>query len=349
MWLHAHPPAISVHAGERPLASALARAQARDGEPVTTLRHGTIRVGDELDRRVLALLDGTRDRAALRAQLDGVAGLDGDALAERLEAILDRIARTAPADRVAHAPMRSAPRSGLQLQAANLEERTMPRVKLQISMSLDGYIAGPNQGEEHPLGEGGEQLHEWAVALQAWREPHGEEGGEVNASSPVMKEMQANVGAVVMGRNMFGPGRGPWEEHPWNGWWGDDPPFHAPVYVVTHHEREPLEMQGGTTFHFVTDGVETAIARAKEAAGEKDVSIGGGAKVVQQHAQGRARRRADAERRADLPGRRRTPARRPRRRGSALEVHARHRAPARHAPHVSRRARLRDEGDRSVT
>lgn len=158
----------------------------------------------------------------------------------------------------------------------------MSRVKLQISMSLDGYVAGPNQGEEHPLGEGGEQLHEWALALRAWREPHGLEGGEVNASSPVMQEMQENVGAVVMGRNMFSPGRGPWEEHPWDGWWGEDPPFHAPVYVVTHHEREPLELRGGTTFHFVTDGVETAIARAKEAAGDKDVSIGGGANVVQQ-------------------------------------------------------------------
>ncbi len=158
----------------------------------------------------------------------------------------------------------------------------MSRTRFQISMSLDGYVAGPNQGEEHPLGEGGEQLHEWALALQAWREPHGQEGGEVNASSPVMAEMQENVGAVVMGRNMFGPGRGPWEEYPWDGWWGEDPPFHTPVYVVTHHPREPLEMQGGTTFHFVTDGVEAAIARAKEAAGDRDVSIGGGANVARQ-------------------------------------------------------------------
>ncbi len=158
----------------------------------------------------------------------------------------------------------------------------MSRTKCQISMSLDGYAAGPNQGEEHPLGEGGEQMHEWAVALQSWRESHGMEGGEVNASSPVMDEMLDGVGAVVMGRNMFSPVRGPWGEPAWDGWWGDEPPFHAPVFVVTHHEREPLEMQGGTTFHFVTDGVEAAIARAKEAADGKDVLISGGANVIQQ-------------------------------------------------------------------
>jgi dihydrofolate reductase len=158
----------------------------------------------------------------------------------------------------------------------------MPKVKVQISMSLDGYVAGPNQSEEHPLGEGGMDLHEWALALKAWREPHGHEGGEVNESSAVMGEMLENVGAVVMGRNMFGPVRGPWEGHPWNGWWGDDPPYHAPVFVLTHHPREPLQMQGGTTFYFVTDGIEDAIARAREAAGDKDVSIGGGASAVQQ-------------------------------------------------------------------
>ena len=159
----------------------------------------------------------------------------------------------------------------------------MPKFKLQISMSLDGYVAGPNQCEEHPLGEGGRQLHEWAVKLAAWRESHGHEGGETNVSSVVIDEMLADVGAVVMGRNMFGPGRGRWEEHPWDGWWGEEPPYHAPVFVLTHHEREPLEMQGGTTFHFVTDGIEAALDRAKEAAGDKDVAIGGGANVAQQY------------------------------------------------------------------
>jgi dihydrofolate reductase len=159
----------------------------------------------------------------------------------------------------------------------------VPKFKLQISMSLDGCVAGPNQSEEHPLGEGGMQLHEWAFALEAWRAPHGQEGGEANASSAVMDEMMENVGAFVMGRNMFGPGRGPWEDHPWDGWWGDEPPYHAPVFVLTHHEREPLEMQGGTTFYFVTDGIEAALERAKEAAGEQDVALGGGARVAQQY------------------------------------------------------------------
>jgi dihydrofolate reductase len=156
------------------------------------------------------------------------------------------------------------------------------KLKLQISMSLDGYVAGPNQGEEHPLGEGGEQLHEWALVLEAWRSPHGLEGGESNASSVLMEEI-LDAGAIIMGRNMFGPHRGPWEEHPWNGWWGDDPPFHAPVFVLTHHEREPLEMQGGTTFYFVTDGPDSALEQAKEAAGGRDVAIAGGAQAAQQY------------------------------------------------------------------
>jgi dihydrofolate reductase len=159
----------------------------------------------------------------------------------------------------------------------------MSRLKFQISISLDGFVAGPNQSEEDPLGEGGEQLHEWVVKLAAWRETHGREGGEVNASTPLMEEATANVGAVLMGRNMFGGGPGPWAEEPWTGWWGEEPPFHVPVFVLTHHEREPLEMQGGTTFTFVTDGIESALAQAKEAAGDKDVSLGGGASVAQQY------------------------------------------------------------------
>jgi dihydrofolate reductase len=149
-------------------------------------------------------------------------------------------------------------------------------------MSLDGYVAGPNQSEEHPLGEGGEQLHDWVLSLEAWRVPHGMEGGEVNASTPVMEEMQHNVGATIMGRNMFG-GRGSWEEHPWDGWWGDEPPFHRPVFVLTHHPREPKEMQGGTTFHFVTDGIESALEQARAAAGEQDVLVAGGAEAVRQY------------------------------------------------------------------
>lgn len=156
-------------------------------------------------------------------------------------------------------------------------------VRSHISISLDGYAAGPDQSREHPLGRGGEGLHEWAFGLDSWLRQHGREGGVTTASSAVVEEAAANVGAAVMGRNMFGGGPGPWPEEPsWEGWWGAEPPFHAPVFVVTHHEREPLEMEGGTTFHFVTDGVESAVARAREAAGARDVSIAGGADTVRQ-------------------------------------------------------------------
>jgi dihydrofolate reductase len=159
----------------------------------------------------------------------------------------------------------------------------MAKLRFQVSMSLDGFIAGPEPSEEHPLGKGGMQLHEWAFALAAWRKPHGREGGEVNASTEVVEEALANVGATIMGRKMFGGEEGPWGEDPWEGWWGEDPPFHTPVFVLTHHAREPLEMSGGTTFHFVTDGISSALAQAKEAAAGKDVSLGGGANVAQQY------------------------------------------------------------------
>ncbi len=158
----------------------------------------------------------------------------------------------------------------------------MGKVRFEISISLDGYVAGPNQSEEHPLGEGGEDLHEWVVKLAAWREAHGHEGGEVNASTPLMEEAQSGVGAVLMGRGMFGGGPGPWGDDPWQGWWGEEPPFAMPVFVLTHHEREPLTL-GATTFHFVTDGIESALAQAKEAAGDLDVAIGGGAEAGRQY------------------------------------------------------------------
>jgi dihydrofolate reductase len=157
----------------------------------------------------------------------------------------------------------------------------MGKVKAQISVSADGYMAGPNQSEENPLGEGGMALHEWVVELAAWRKPHGREGGEVNASSEVFEAATVDIGAVVMGRNMFGPVRGPWSEPLWNGWWGDEPPFRVPVFVLTHHEREPLTL-GETTFHFVTGRIEEAISRAREAAAERDVAIGGGGETIQQ-------------------------------------------------------------------
>ena len=157
----------------------------------------------------------------------------------------------------------------------------MAKLRLDISISLDGYVAGPNPSEEDPLGVGGEQLHEWALGLEAWRKPHGLEGGEVNESTQVMEESQANLGATVMGRNMFG-GDGSWDAKPWDGWWGEEPPFHMPVFVLTHHEREPLVKEGGTTFTFVTDGIESALAQAEEAAGGKDIALAGGADVAQQ-------------------------------------------------------------------
>ena len=159
----------------------------------------------------------------------------------------------------------------------------MANVRFSIAVSLDGFTAGPNQGEEHPLGEGGEALHEWIISLEAWRRAHGLEGGDVNASTPVVEELATGYGAVMMGRNMFGPVRGPWGDSSWRGWWGDDPPFHHPVFVLTHHPREPLELGGGTTFTFVTEGAEHALERAREAAGDRDVVIAGGASTIQQY------------------------------------------------------------------
>jgi dihydrofolate reductase len=159
----------------------------------------------------------------------------------------------------------------------------MSRLRIQMATSLDGFAAGPNQSLQDPLGEGGERLHEWMIPLAAFREQHGEAGGEVNESTPWVEGMFENIGATVMGRKMFGGGPGPWPEPPWKGWWGDNPPYHHPVFVLTHYAREPLVMEGGTTFHFVTDGIESALEQAKDAAGGKDVWLGGGASVVQQY------------------------------------------------------------------
>jgi dihydrofolate reductase len=158
----------------------------------------------------------------------------------------------------------------------------MSTVTCQISISLDGFVAGPNQSTDNPIGEGGMRLHEWVFATDSWREQHGLEGGEHNADAEVVEEVVENVGAYVMGRRMFGGGDGPWDEA-WTGWWGDDPPYHTPVFVLTHHPREPLQMQGGTTFHFVTDGIESALEQARAAAGDRDVVIAGGASAVRQY------------------------------------------------------------------
>jgi dihydrofolate reductase len=157
----------------------------------------------------------------------------------------------------------------------------MSKVTCQISISLDGFVAGPNQSLENPLGEGGMRLHEWAIATAGWRELHGLTGGERSVDSEVLEEVVQNVGAYIMGRKMFGGGDGQWNQE-WKGWWGDDPPYHVPVFVLTHHARDRLPMQGGTTFNFVTSGVRSALDQARTAAGDKDIVIAGGAHSVQQ-------------------------------------------------------------------
>jgi len=151
-------------------------------------------------------------------------------------------------------------------------------------MSLDGFVAGPSQSVDNPLGIGGMRLHQWVFPLKVWREMHGLPGGEVNESTEVVEQSLANIGATVMGRNMFGGHPGPWNaDDPWNGWWGRNPPFHHPVFVLTHHARESLELEGGTTFAFVTDGIEAALELARRAAGVQDVALAGGAKAAQQY------------------------------------------------------------------
>jgi dihydrofolate reductase len=160
----------------------------------------------------------------------------------------------------------------------------MSKLRLNITMTLDGYVAGPNQSVENPLGEGGERMHEWLFNLKTFREIQGYPGdGESGTNDDVLREAFQNVGATIMGRNMFGGGPGEWAGDAWKGWWGDNPPYHTPVFVLTHHAREPQRMQGGTTFFFVTDGIESALEKAKEAARGKDVVLGGGASVAQQY------------------------------------------------------------------
>jgi len=159
------------------------------------------------------------------------------------------------------------------------------RVRSQLSISLDGYVAGPRQSPQHPLGEGGLRLHEWALATSTWRAQHGREGGEDGPDADVAAAAVLGIGAHIMGRRMFGGGEGEWDPS-WRGWWGDEPPFRAPVFVLTHHERVPLEMAGGTTFTFVTGGPQAALEAARAAAGELDVAVAGGASTVRQYLAG---------------------------------------------------------------
>jgi dihydrofolate reductase len=208
----------------------------------------------------------------------------------------------------------------------------MGRVVADITMSLDGFVAGPNPTLDEPLGKNGEELHEWALQTAAWREQHGLEGGEVNVDSELMEERVASVGAHVMGRKMFSGGSGPWEEDPRSmGWWGEEPPFHVPVFVLTHHSREPVEMKGGTTFLFVTEGIEAAVEQARVAAGDHDVAIAGG---------GAARRRAAGARGPDPARRRHPPLRRGRGSGQA-RGHARSCVAEGDAPEIRRRLLIR--------
>jgi dihydrofolate reductase len=157
----------------------------------------------------------------------------------------------------------------------------VPLLTCQLAISLDGFIAGPNQSLENPLGEGGPRLHEWAFANATWRAQHGMKGGEDNTDSPVIAEATQGIGAYLMGRKMFGGGEGPWDES-WTGWWGDEPPYHAPVFVLSHHPRPPLELTG-TTFTFVTEGIDAALEQARAAAGDQNVSIAGGAQTARQY------------------------------------------------------------------
>jgi dihydrofolate reductase len=160
----------------------------------------------------------------------------------------------------------------------------MSRVLVRnFSISLDGYAAGPHQDEDHPIGIGGTRLHDWIFATRSGRRIIGQDGGDEGLDDGYFSNRASGVGATIMGRNMFGPVRGPWGDSEWTGWWGDEPPFHHPVFVLTHHPRPPLELQGGTTFHFVDGGIEAALRSATEAAGDQDVLIGGGAATVRQY------------------------------------------------------------------
>ena len=152
-----------------------------------------------------------------------------------------------------------------------------------IGMSLDGYAAGPNQSLEAPLGVGGQSVFEWFFATRYWNAMHGKPGGEIGPDDDVAAKGFENIGAWILGRNMFGPVRGPWPDESWKGWWGHNPPYHVPAFVLTHHARKPLIMEGGTTFYFITEGIEQALARAREAAQGKDVRVGGGAATIRQY------------------------------------------------------------------
>ena len=164
----------------------------------------------------------------------------------------------------------------------------MAKLRVQsFGLSLDGYSAGPNQSQQHPLGVNGPELMEWFFHTRVWRDMHGQGGGETGVDNSMAEQGFNSIGAWILGRNMFGPIRGPWPDESWKGWWGEEPPYHVPVFVLTHYARAPLKMKGGTTFHFVTDGIHAALDQAKAAAGDRDVRLGGGVATVRQYLQAR--------------------------------------------------------------
>lgn len=164
----------------------------------------------------------------------------------------------------------------------------MTKVRVNaFSISIDGYGAGPDQSLEHPLGRGGEALHAWFLPTRGFKQAYGEQGGSTGIDDEFGSRSMQNLGAWIMGRNMFGPVRDPWPDFDWRGWWGEEPPYHCPVFVLTHHARPPLKMAGGTVFHFVTGGIHEALDGAREAAGDKDVRIGGGAATIRQYLEAR--------------------------------------------------------------
>jgi len=164
----------------------------------------------------------------------------------------------------------------------------MSKLRVQsFAMSLDGYSAGPRQDLQNPLGVRGHEIMQWFMHTRFWRRMQGQEGGETGVDNGIAEKGFDNIGAWILGRNMFGPVRGPWPDESWKGWWGEEPPYHTPVFVLTHHARAPLAMKGGTTFHFVTQGIEAALALAREAAGGRDVRVGGGVATVRQYLRAR--------------------------------------------------------------
>ncbi|MEO8020145.1 MAG: dihydrofolate reductase family protein [Pseudomonadota bacterium] len=164
----------------------------------------------------------------------------------------------------------------------------MPKVRvLSLALSFDGFGAGPDQSLENPLGVNGPEMFEWFFATRVWRKMHGQEGGDTGVDNAMAEASFENMGAWILGRNMFGPVRGPWPDESWKGWWGDEPPYHVPTFVLTRHARPPLVMKGGTTFHFVTGGIQEALERAREAAGNRDVRIGGGMATIRQYLEAR--------------------------------------------------------------